>query len=120
MKTCLLTFAVFLVMLGLIIANAVYIQKTVDKLSAKLETVVQREERAQPISELLALWKKEKQWVQISVPHTKIDTVTDLLNALTVYAENNDMIEFQKTAALLQTALFELCTLEKPTVFNIL
>ena len=81
-------------MIATIVGNALYVNKTVDGLLGALEAAdpSDPEQNARRLQELEALWEKEKKYVQVSVSHQKIDTVSDLLSSLLIYNEYKDSI----------------------------
>ena len=122
MKTFTLTLALFLFMLAVITANALYIDKTVEGF---IETIHKLElsptdTRHLELQGLSEQWTRQKNIIQASVSHTKIDTVSDLLSSLIIYEEHQNIEEYKKTALHLCNAFEELRLLEKLYVTNIL
>ena len=109
-------------MLAIITANALYIDKTVDNFIDTIQRLefLDSDLRFLELQAISAQWNKEKDIIQASVSHTKIDTVSDLLASLIIYEEYGDRTEYQKTALLLCNAFEELRMLEKLNVTNIL
>lgn len=122
MKAVALTLALFFLMLAIITANALYIDKTVDNFIDTIQRLefLDSDLRFLELQAISAQWNKEKDIIQASVSHTKIDTVSDLLASLIIYEEYGDRTEYQKTALLLCNAFEELRMLEKLNVTNIL
>ena len=121
MKAFALTLVLFALMLAIIAANAVYVDKTVggfiDNIQ-RLEVLVP-DQRHSELQALLLQWNQQKNIIQGAVSHTKIDTVSDLLASLIIYEEYGNRQEYQKTALLLCNAFEELRLLEKLYVTNI-
>ena len=122
MKSFVITLGIFFLMLAIIMGNAVYINKTVLQFidSLQILDLMPPKERQIKLVALQIQWKKEKNIIQASVSHTKIDTVSDLLDALIVYNEYQKPDEYKKTAALLRNAFEELRLLEEISAANIL
>ena len=121
MKTAALTLTIFLLALAIITANALYIEKTVGHFIDNIEKLepLEHGQRFSKLQTLETQWNKEKNIIQISVCHTKIDTVSDLLASLIVYEEYGNRQEYQKTAKLLCNAFEELRLLEELSITNI-
>ena len=121
MKSFLVAYIIFLLMIGSIVGNARYIDTTVDELLEMLGTADPSDtaQNAQRLRELEAFWNKEKKFVQVSVSHHKVDAVRDLLSSLLIYNECGDLTEYEKTAALLSAAIEELRLPEKLSGENI-
>lgn len=121
MKAVTLTFAIFVLTLTIIISNALYIEKTVGHYIDSIQTMdlLPHDQRLSKLHILEKRWNKEKNIIQTSVCHTKIDTVSDLLSSLIVYEEYRNPQECQRTAKLLCSALEELRLLEELSITNI-
>lgn len=122
MKSFVITLGIFFLMLAIIMGNAVYINKTVLQFidSLQILDLMPPKERQIKLVALQIQWKKEKNIIQASVSHTKIDTVSDLLDSLIIYNEYQKPDEYKKTAALLRNAFEELRLLEEISAANIL
>ena len=121
MKGFLATVGIFALVLGVIMANKMYLTTTSTALLRQAESL--REEMPQDtdrIDRLQSVWQQNKDIMQISVTHKRIDTVTDLIDALRAYAVSRDEVEYKKTAALLINALEEIKRFEELSAVNIL
>ena len=109
-------------MLGVITTTALYVDKTVDSFVSAIQRLEfsDTDLRQQELQAITLQWNKEKDIIQASISHTKIDTVTDLLASLIIYEEQGNRTEYKKTALLLCNAFEELRLLEKINVTNIL
>ena len=121
MRSFVITCIIFLVMIAAILNNSLYINRTVDELIATIQSTDPSdfEESQIRLSGLQIQWEKEKKYVQGSVSHLKIDTVSDLISSLLIYNKHKNREEYEKTAALLCAALEELRLLEKISADNI-
>lgn len=122
MKSFAATCIIFLVMLIAVFNNSRYISRTVDDLTASLEFIdlTNAKESEVRLDGLKRKWEKEKKYIQGSVSHLKIDTVSDLISSLLIYYKHGNAEEYEKTAALLRAALEELRLLEEFSAENIL
>ncbi len=121
MKTFVAVSAIFLLMLAVIRGNAVYINRVVDELTVTLQ-YANSENEIESNTKLQALriqWEKEKSYIQASVAHKKIDTVSDLITSLLIYKRYGNQEEYEKTAELLRCAFEELRLLENFSAVNI-
>lgn len=112
---------IFIVMLAAIIGNAAYINKTVDDFVVALQFANDgpQEESNIKLQGLKIKWEKEKNYIQASVSHHKIDTVNDLISSLLIYKEHGEKTEYERTAELLRIAFEELRLLEEVSAVNI-
>lgn len=121
MKGFIATVCIFVVLSGIILINKSYLTTTSTELLRQAETL--REgipENMGDIDRLQAAWERNKDVIQISVTHKRIDTVTDLIDSLRAYALSGDGVEYEKTAALLINALEEIRRFEELSAVNIL
>lgn len=121
MKGFMATVCIFALILGVIITNKIYLTTTSTELLRQAESL--REEIPKSIGHIDRLqsdWKQNKDIMQISVTHKRIDTVTDLIDSLRAYAISHDEVEYKKTAALLINALEEIKRFEELSAVNIL
>jgi len=111
----------FLLMLAVILGNSAYINRVVDELAVTLQ-YANSENETESNTKLQALrtqWEKEKIYIQASVAHKKIDTVSDLITSLLIYKRYGNQEEYEKTAELLRFAFEELRLLEEFSAVNI-
>lgn len=120
MKTFVIICLIFLLMIAVMIGNAAYVNRTVEDLISTLHLIdSSASDPTTAIEEMSLKWEKEKTFIQISVPHTKIDTVSDLITSLIIYDRYQNQTEYKKTAKLLNRALEELRLPEKISAVNI-
>lgn len=121
MKSLAAVSVLFLLMLAVILGNSAYINRVVDELAVTLQ-YANSENETESNTKLQALrtqWEKEKIYIQASVAHKKIDTVSDLITSLLIYKRYGNQEEYEKTAELLRFALEELRLLEEFSAVNI-
>lgn len=121
MKGFLATICIFVLVLAIILTNKIYLTNVstdflqqAQSLRGNLPHSINRIEKLQKD------WDNNKDLLQISVSHKRIDTVTDLIDALLCYARMQDETEYKKTAALLVNALEEIKRFEEFSAVNIL
>lgn len=122
MKSFAITYTLFFLMIAAIIGNAVFVNHSVDDFISTLKAAdpENREECLLALDGIQIKWEREKDIFQASVSHTRIDTVSDLLASIAVYASYENHEEYEKTAALLVNAFEELRLLEDLSAVNIL
>lgn len=121
MKGFVATVCIFGIVLGIILTNKSYLTTTSTELLRQAEELREQIPKSvEPIDLLQEIWEKNKDIMQISVTHKRIDTVTDLIDALRSYALSRDEMEYQKTAVLLINALEEIKRFEEISAVNIL
>ncbi|MBE6662223.1 MAG: DUF4363 family protein [Ruminococcaceae bacterium] len=121
MKSLAAVSVLFLLMLAVILGNSAYINRVVDELAVTLQ-YANSENETESNTKLQALrtqWEKEKIYIQASVAHKKIDTVSDLITSLLIYKRYGNQEEYEKTAELLRFAFEELRLLEEFSAVNI-
>lgn len=115
MKIFFITLAVFVLMLGLILCNTLYI----NRLSFMLLERVDELERADaehriPLShELLEFWLSHTLLVGISVGYPTVDCVSEQAAVLRASAEGGDEYGFQIALTLLRDAVEDIRRLER-------
>ncbi len=121
MKSFAFACLIFLLMIAAIISNAIYINQTVDDFIVTLQFVDSSDNVDSHIKleGLQIKWEKEKKYIQASVSHKKIDTVSDLLTSLLIYNKHGNPEEYERTAELLRIAFEELRLLEDFSAANI-
>lgn len=121
MKGFVATVCIFVLILGVILINKIYLTTTSTELLRQAEVLREQiPESIESIDHLQSVWEQNKDIMQISVTHKRIDTVTDLIDALGAYALSRNEVEYKKTAALLINALEEIKRFEELSAVNIL
>jgi len=121
MKSFVAISVIFLLMIAVIASNAVYMNEAVDDFIVTLQFVDESEniDSMTKLEGLQIKWEKEKNYIQASVSHKKIDTINDLLISLLIYKRYGNQEEYEKTAELLRVAFEELRLLEEFSAVNI-
>ena len=96
MKSFFSALAIFLLMLGMIVWNYFYIEKTCDTLMAKIEQLPPCEQATAPTSELIDYWEGESSKIGISTSQHTIDKMNDCLAELCYAVANQDAQFFER------------------------
>ena len=121
MKSFVAISVIFLLMIAVIANNAVYMNEAVDDFIVTLQFADESEDidSMTKLEGLQIKWEKEKNYIQASVSHKKIDTINDLLTSLLIYKRHGNREEYEKTAELLRVAFEELRLLEEFSAVSI-
>ncbi|MBO5305435.1 MAG: DUF4363 family protein [Clostridia bacterium] len=111
----------FSLMIAVIVGNAIYINRTVDDFIVTLKYAEFPDGTNAPtdLEGIRIKWEKEKNYIQASVSHDKIDKVSELITSLLIYKRHGHRAEYEKTAELLRVAFEELRLLEELSAVNI-
>ncbi len=121
MKSLATVCIIFFLMIAVIVSNAIYINKAVEEFIVTLQFADFSDDvdSTTKLEGIQVKWEKEKNYIQASVSHEKIDTISDLLTSLLIYKRHENREEYEKTAELLRRAFEELRLLEELSAVNI-
>lgn len=121
MKSLATVCIIFFLMIAVIVSNAIYINKAVEDFIVTLQFADFSDDvdSTTKLEGIQVKWEKEKNYIQASVSHEKIDTISDLLTSLLIYKRHGNREEYEKTAELLRRAFEELRLLEELSAVNI-
>jgi hypothetical protein len=127
-KGSLIALAILLLIAAAVGANAVYIHHVTDRLLTALEALPAEPPSADTLaSEILPAIQSLRQKFEahvpllgITVPHSVIDRVTEILKLLETHARTGNLPEYTATLTLLQELAKEIARLERLSVSNIL
>ena len=107
MKGFVATLALFFLTVGLIVGNAIYINRIATRLEEKIEALpdVSDSQCAPLAEEILSYWKSHERWVALSASYTIADHVTEQATLLLVCARAGDVYGYRSAAALLLDAI---------------
>ena len=92
MRGFIISIALLLTVLALVIINAIYINKTIDRMT-EIADDVKANTSEEAINELYEYWETHRYFVALSVSLREIDSVTEnLLNLKTACAEKNSWL----------------------------
>ena len=109
MKIFLFALSLFILLLGFITFNYIYVNRASDELASKASNI---SPDVREVDELKALWESKKSFIVLSSGMTKIDNIYNLLDTLYVCAELRDTAEFERTRALTVNAFEDLSEFE--------
>lgn len=115
MKASVIAGVLLVVLLGLVIGNACYLENTAahiaDMVSALPESPQDDTPRA--VEKILTYAQKHKPYLGLSVHFSAIDRMLELCQSLLIYTEIGDVINYQVTKATLADAVEDMGRLEK-------
>lgn len=120
MKVFYVILAVFLLMVGLILCNALYINRLSFDLTERLDALPAVGEAGceDMAHELLCFWSSKTSLVGISVGYPAVDRISEQAAVLHAAAACGDVYGYRAAVALLRDAIEDLRRLERPTLIH--
>ena len=109
-----------LLLVSLIVANCVFIHRTVGYCEKLLEKAAKKEDRESAFRDLLDFWDKREKWVSFSVYRTVIDAMRVCLINMEAALSSGDEYAFESSRLLALETLSEIRTLEEWEIDNII
>ncbi len=120
MKTFWCSLGVFLLLIGAIVFNFIYVNRTADELIRLTENVPEDPTGADEALEALAgYWKSNRDFLGMSVSYTELNRVDDLIVAMQSHGKQAETADYLCDRALLLPAICEIRRLEQFHVWNI-
>ena len=119
MKVVWISTALFLLMLGGIVWNAVYIHQSGAYLSSTIAAMESPERREEALSNVEAFWNKHQSLFGLSVSFRELDHFGELLTQLRWAHDRGSEEDFQKYRTLLQDAVEEITRNEQCFIKNL-
>lgn len=122
MKSLYVSLVLFAVMLGGIVTNFVYINRTADKMTEMLDALPALTEPAclEATQEICDFWLEEADLVALSVSYTVVDRVSEQAALLVSCAACHDFYGYHSALALLKDAVGDMRRLERFSIGNLL
>ncbi len=114
MKSFVISLVLSILMVGGVVINCIYVNKVGCHIQ---DTAEQLPSPSDPVclpmaSELEEQWKKDAQWIHISVNHTIVDRIGEQASTLVACAKSGDLYGFCTARALLLDAIEDMQRLE--------
>jgi len=122
MKGCVIGGVVLAVVVVLVIVNALYVGRTVEELTSRLDALPKAPDgTATPleIATLRELLESKEALLGLSVSYAVMDKVTEALRSLEAAAREGDVYQYGETLALLRDLIEDIGRLEKVEVRNL-
>lgn len=118
MKVFAITLCLFVLMLGAVAWNALYINRMAFALCAALDALPDAGEAgcAEGAHALFSKWEKKSKWISATVSYPIVDRITEQITLLSVYAELGATREYRSTKALLYDSIEDMRRLETFTI----
>lgn len=115
MKSFFISLILILLMIGGVAVNCIYINKVGSNLQQAAEQLPSptRPDCLTLATELEKQWKKDAQWIHISVNHTIVDRIGEQASTLVACAQSKDLYGFWTARALLLDAVEDMQRLER-------
>ena len=120
MRSFIITLLLLISMISVIVANAVYINATAEKI---IELTEDANFKKAPIDALLRLesfWDENKLFVEFSVGYKSTDRISELLIDLREYVITNNLTEARRVRKLIADCASDISKLEKLSLENLL
>lgn len=96
MKTFIVAVIAFAILLGAIVANCVFIQRTMDGLDARLSTLASKED----LVEAESFWKEHRRVITLSVSFDRIREMENCFAQMRAAIEEDDTLELNSARYL--------------------
>lgn len=122
MRGLVITLALFVILLGIITVNSIFVKYSVQKMRYTVENLqlIPCSQNQIIINELDTNWKRISLWLSLSVCYEDIEELTDVIDAAKAANETDNVEQFKIHVNLLLNAIDELGRLEKFSIKNIL
>ena len=109
MKIFIFALALFILLVGFIIFNYIYVNKTSDELA---QTTARLSQSINEINALEEFWETKRPIIVLSSGMSKIDNIYCLIDSLRIYAKYGNTVEFECVRELLINAFLDLSEFE--------
>lgn len=122
MRGLVITLALFVILLGIITVNSIFVEYSVQKMRYTVENLqlIPCSQNQIIINEFDTNWKRISLWLSLSVSYEDIEELTDVIDAAKAANETGNVEQFKIHVNLLLNAIDELGRLEKFSIKNIL
>ena len=118
MKSFIIAVILFALTLGCVILNAIYVNQSLDKIS-ELSRQVSLCEESDSLSKLKEYWYESRNLLGFSIKETKLERMTELIEALWAARKANNIAETQKLCILIQELCEETREYERISIYSI-
>lgn len=125
MRNVLISFSIFIIMIGVMIFSLSYLNNTCTKFreeSNQLEDLIKNSEwdkAAKSSNDMLERWKKQSQIIPLFVNHAEVDNLTNELLKLTQYVECKTLDESLASTHVVKFWLDNIRSLQKLNFENV-
>lgn len=114
MKSSWFALILFLLLLGFIIFNFIFVNRRSDELVKAAEALpaIGEPECAEAAAELASFWESSSVYISFSCGVSEIEHITDLCDSLCVYAESGNACEFERIRRMLVNAFIGISAFE--------
>lgn len=120
MKAFIISLSMTVVLTTIVIANAVYISDTTERMKSLVEQISRDGADYKAFEELEGVWTTHRRFFAISVGFEEIDRVTEYITRLGCAVECQDLTDVRRSCALLQIFFDDVTRHEKISLLNIL
>lgn len=120
MKAWIVSLCLFILLIGIIIGNAVYVHRVADHLCSTLHALhFEDAKTAATLEELDAYWQRHHPFISLSISYRELDHVSETMISLRAAYDTQNVSDFEGYRQLLLDAADELSRLERFSVENL-
>ena len=120
MKAWIASLCLFLVLIAIIVANAIYVHRVTDHLQAVArELRFEDEKTAADLDELSAYWDHHRTFIALSIGYRELDHVCETILYLRAAYDTKSASDFEAYRRLLSDTADEISRLERFSVENL-
>ena len=120
MKAWIISLVLFILLLGLIIGNAVYIHRVAARLCEISDSLVFDEEETEARFEMLeAYWERNRAFIALSISYRELDRVAEMMISLRSAYETKNASDFEEYRRLFRDVADEISRFERFSVENL-
>ena len=120
MKAWVASLCLFLVLIGIIIANAIYVHRVTNHLCGVTEHLQFDDAKAaQALDELAAYWNRHRALVALSIGYRDLDHVCETIICLRAAYDTQSASDFETYRRILSDAAVEISRLERFSLENL-
>ncbi len=113
MKTFFIAIAIFALLLGVIVWNSFFINRTMDTMEAALEALPACESAAGALEDLETYWEKRHALIACSISFDEINQMDTCLAQMRAATQQKDALQFETGRLLAQRAVEDMRRLER-------
>ena len=101
MKALTATLILFALLIGVVVANSIYVRSVSQKIGDIAEDLKTASSKEDAISNLKSIWHRNKPYLNLSIRANEIERMNDLIEALEASYNAQNEAEFQKYCILI-------------------
>ena len=120
MKALIAASLLFVLLLGIILANALYVRHVAFEIQDRLARLTEDTLTSESLAQLTAYWEKHKKFLSLSVPFRDVAALSQALLSMCAAEQSNNLSDFHLYRNLAMDASHALLRLEYFSIENLL